>query len=153
MSPKSDPDERQAVSDAIDELNHAERRLEQRQLPTSLPTAIERSAVRFVFERAVAQAVTPSELAAHLGISRSSVTKLVGRLRRAGLVTQRPHPSDRRSKLVLPADGADGEDPLPESIRRLVGARDGGDARIISGFLEELRDVIDREDPRPRRAR
>lgn len=43
---------------------------------------------------------TPSAIAAHLGISTASTTKLLDRLARAGHVTREPHPSDRRALVI-----------------------------------------------------
>lgn len=47
-----------------------------------------------------AREVTPRALAAHLGISTASTTKLLDRLAQAGHVVRRPHPADRRSVLI-----------------------------------------------------
>jgi DNA-binding MarR family transcriptional regulator len=44
--------------------------------------------------------VTPGAIAAHLGISTASTTKLLDRLAAAGHVRRLPHPSDRRSVVV-----------------------------------------------------
>jgi DNA-binding MarR family transcriptional regulator len=44
--------------------------------------------------------VTPSFIAAHLGISTASTTKLLDRLERGGHITRRPHPSDRRALVI-----------------------------------------------------
>lgn len=148
MPEPSGRDERQAVSDAIDEVNRAESRLDRRQATDAAPTAVERAAVRYVFERATAASpVTQQELAEHLGIAASSVTSLVKRLRDAELIESVPHPTDGRKKLLLPADGADGDDPLPARIRELVRLRSSADARTINRFLEDLRDEIDRASP------
>lgn len=43
---------------------------------------------------------TPGAIAAHLGISSASTTKLLDRLERAGHVTRAPHPSDRRALAI-----------------------------------------------------
>jgi DNA-binding MarR family transcriptional regulator len=43
---------------------------------------------------------TPSEIAERLQITTASVTELVDRLERGGLVTRIPHPTDRRKLLV-----------------------------------------------------
>jgi DNA-binding MarR family transcriptional regulator len=49
---------------------------------------------------------TPSELAERLQITTASVTELVDRLQRNGLVARIPHPTDRRKLLVtLTPDG------------------------------------------------
>ncbi|MCS5478817.1 MarR family transcriptional regulator [Corynebacterium sp. YIM 101645] len=47
-----------------------------------------------------AQTVTASSLAAHLGITSASTTKLLDRLERGGHLMRRPHPSDRRSQSI-----------------------------------------------------
>ncbi|GAB3043282.1 MarR family transcriptional regulator [Sediminivirga luteola] len=44
--------------------------------------------------------VTPRMLAAHLGISTASTTKLLDRLAQAEHIVRRPHPADRRSVLI-----------------------------------------------------
>ena len=44
--------------------------------------------------------VTPGALAAHIGISAASTTKLLDRLERGGHVLRHPHPSDRRALTV-----------------------------------------------------
>ncbi|MGQ0482886.1 MAG: MarR family winged helix-turn-helix transcriptional regulator [Pseudonocardia sp.] len=49
---------------------------------------------------------TPSEIADRLRITTASVTELIDRLERAGLVSRGRHPSDRRKLLItLTADG------------------------------------------------
>lgn len=44
--------------------------------------------------------VTPGALAAHLGISTASTTKMLDRLERGGHIVRRPHPSDRRALAI-----------------------------------------------------
>lgn len=44
--------------------------------------------------------LTPKELAKHSGLAPASVTALVDRLERKGVVRRRPHPDDRRKVLV-----------------------------------------------------
>ena len=43
---------------------------------------------------------TPGAIAAHLGISTASTTKLLDRLERGGHVTREPHPTDRRALAI-----------------------------------------------------
>ncbi len=43
---------------------------------------------------------TPSAIAAHLGISTASTTKLLDRLERGGHITRESHPSDRRALVI-----------------------------------------------------
>lgn len=44
--------------------------------------------------------LTPKELAQHSGLAPASVTALVDRLERKGVVRRKPHPDDRRKVLV-----------------------------------------------------
>jgi DNA-binding MarR family transcriptional regulator len=44
--------------------------------------------------------LTPAELAEHTGVTRATITGLVDTLERAGYVTRRPHPNDRRMMSV-----------------------------------------------------
>lgn len=43
---------------------------------------------------------TPGAIAAHLGISSASTTKLLDRLEKAGHITRAPHPTDRRALAI-----------------------------------------------------
>lgn len=43
---------------------------------------------------------TPGGIAAHLGISSASTTKLLDRLEKAGHITRAPHPTDRRALAI-----------------------------------------------------
>src|SRR5690606_9894011 len=55
-------------------------------------------------EDPAAPGVTPRKLADHLGISTAAVTTLVDRLVASGHLTRTPHPTDRRSVLLLPTE-------------------------------------------------
>lgn len=148
MSEQSSADEQAAVRDSLDELRHAESRLERRRLLGERPTELDRLALRYVFDRAVAkQAVTPGELAEHLGVSRPGVTVLLDRLVAAGVVRTLPHPTDRRRKVVVPTGDADGGEAMPAGVRELIGRRTAAEARAISEFLEDLRELVDRSEP------
>lgn len=49
-------------------------------------------------------AVSPHELARHLRISTASTSKMIDRLALAGHVERRPHPTDRRARVVVLTD-------------------------------------------------
>ncbi|GAA1979654.1 MarR family transcriptional regulator [Amycolatopsis minnesotensis] len=50
--------------------------------------------------------LTPKELAKHSGLAPASVTALIDRMERKGVVRRRPHPGDRRKVLVeIDSDG------------------------------------------------
>ncbi|WP_233563729.1 MarR family transcriptional regulator [Cryobacterium tepidiphilum] len=55
--------------------------------------------------------LSPSEIAARLGITTAAATMAVDRLVKVGHVTRQPHPSDRRRLLVVPRE---------ESVRRAM---------------------------------
>ena len=44
---------------------------------------------------------TPSQLAAHTGLSSGATTAMVDRLERAGLIERHPHPHDRRGTVLV----------------------------------------------------
>lgn len=147
----SSAEERAAVRDSLDELRHAESRLERRRFLGERPSELDRLALRYVFDRAAAKhAVTPSELAQHLGVSNPNVTELLKRLESAGVVRTAAHPSDGRSKVIVPTGDADGGEVMPADVRDLIGRRSASEARAISEFLEDMRDLVDRAD-RPTR--
>lgn len=56
--------------------------------------------------------LSPSELAARLGITTAAATLAIDRLVKVGHVSRQPHPGDRRRLLVVPAE---------ESVRRAIG--------------------------------
>lgn len=148
MTDPSSAEEREAVRDSLDELRHAESRLERRRTLGERPPELDRLALRYVFDRAAAQqAVTPGELAEHLGVSNPRVTELLKRLETRGLVCTAPHPSDGRSKVVVPTGDGDGGEAMPADVRELIGRMTATEARAVSEFLEDLRDLVDRADP------
>ncbi|MFC7431939.1 MULTISPECIES: MarR family winged helix-turn-helix transcriptional regulator [unclassified Agrococcus] len=151
MVDSSSAEEQEAVLESLDELRHAENRLERRRLLGARPSELDRLALRYVWERAAAKdAVSPSELAAHLGVSNPNVTELLKRLTAAGVVQTAAHPTDRRRKVILPTGDADGGELLPVEMRELIGRRSASEARTITEFLEEMRDLVDRAEPRER---
>lgn len=149
MTDPSSTDEQDAVRESLDELRHAESRLERRRQLAEQPTEIERLALRYVVDRAaLQQAATPGELAQHLGVPNPKVTRLLQRLEASGVVETLPHPTDRRSKVVVPIAGVGDGESMPAAVRELIGRRSTNDARAISDFLEDLRDLVDRTDSR-----
>ena len=92
--------------------------------------------------------VSPHDVARHLRISTASTTKLLDRLSASGHVERRPHPRDRRARVIVLTD---------ESRRaffrhfgeRLQGMRGVADRyaddelALITRFLGELGDVLD----------
>ncbi len=60
-----------------------------------------RPAHGFAFSRLAPDGATGQELAEHLGVTRSAASQMIDELEERGYVRRRPHPSDRRGKLVV----------------------------------------------------
>ena len=115
-------------------------------------------ALRFLLKRqAEGEPVTPAELGALLKLKSSSVTVMLDRLTVAGWVTRRPHPSDRRSLVIIATPGADEEvrHTLEAMHRRMLeAAGDLGEreAVVVCEFLGRMSIAIgalDRSDGAP----
>lgn len=139
----------ESVAHATERLRLAESRLARRRQADCGPSENARAAMRFVYERAdTGEDVTPTSIAEHLGVSTAAVTGMLDRLRVGGLVTFRAHPSDGRSKLVVPIDRSvdiDEVDPLTAKIRRLADGLSEEATAQIAGFLEAVADEVDQE--------
>lgn len=96
------------------------------------------------------RAVTPRELASALHISTASTTKLLDRLTGSGHLSRTPHPTDRRSLVVVATEHAHREvrERLSEMHRRMAEiVRDVPEqARpAVAGFLRQMAAQLDRE--------
>ena len=87
--------------------------------------------------------LTPGELGHRLGLTSGGVTALAGRLIDAGHVARRPHPRDRRMR-VLSAT-AEGEAHLAQHVKpvlapaeRLLPWLSDSDAALLERFLDSL---------------
>lgn len=92
--------------------------------------------------------VSPHDVARHLRISTASTTKLLDRLSESGHLERRPHPSDRRARIVVLTDASRAEfyRHFGERLRgmREVTARYSEDElRVVARFLGEMSDQID----------
>ena len=94
--------------------------------------------------------VQPRELAAHLGISTASTTKLLDRLAASGHLVRVVHPNDRRSVLIESTPHARGQ--IRERLARMH-ARMAEIARgvppesrpAVRAFLDAMSDELDHE--------
>lgn len=80
--------------------------------------------------------LTPTDLAARLGITTAAMTTSIDRLAALGHATRVPNPADRRGVLVVPT---------PESTRRAMDSilpMVSGIDRVLDEFTEEERAVI-----------
>ncbi|MDI3330782.1 MAG: MarR family winged helix-turn-helix transcriptional regulator [Micrococcus sp.] len=109
-------------------------------------------ALRYVIahERA-REAVTPRALAAYLGISTASTTKLLDRLGRSGHLRRDPHPRDRRSVVVVATDRAHAEvrERLARMHRRMLEVAEAvpeASRPDVARFLDAMADCLSAED-------
>ncbi|MFG6402706.1 MULTISPECIES: MarR family winged helix-turn-helix transcriptional regulator [unclassified Microbacterium] len=134
---------------AAELLRLSEARLTRRRQTNCGPSENARAAMRFILERAdIGDDVTPSEIAAHLGVSGASVTAMLDRLHAGGLISFAQNPRDRRSKLVVPFDRSvdpDDIDPITASIRAFAADLSPDAAEQIAVFLERVREAVDQE--------
>jgi DNA-binding MarR family transcriptional regulator len=91
--------------------------------------------------------LTPGMLAKRLGISTASTTVLIDRLERSGHLARRPHPTDRRSLVVVSTTDSDAEvrKTLGRMHRAMIDVVDALDpeelvavARFLGGMIEAV---------------
>jgi DNA-binding MarR family transcriptional regulator len=84
--------------------------------------------------------LTPGELGHRLGLTSGGVTALAGRLIDAGHVVRRPHPTDRRMRVLMATE--EGERHLAECMEPVLAPGDralawlsGDDCAVLDRFL------------------
>lgn len=101
-------------------------------------------ALRFLLRRqGDGDPATPAELGAFLRLKSSSVTVMLDRMTVAGWVTRQPHPTDRRSLVIVATTGADDEvrHTLDAMHRRMLEAAQGlgaREAQVVLDFLGRM---------------
>ncbi|MBY0687691.1 MarR family transcriptional regulator [Microbacterium marinilacus] len=80
--------------------------------------------------------VTPGAIAAHLGISTASTTKLLDRLADGGHIRRLPHPSDRRSLAIEVTEET------RRSARASVGRSHARRFDVVAGLTAEERETL-----------
>jgi len=91
--------------------------------------------------------ITPSAIAAHLGISSASTTKLLDRLESGGHIVRARHPNDRRALAISITDET--KEAAMQTVGRLQAKRFHAAARLTSEeravvvrFLDDMTDQI-----------
>jgi DNA-binding MarR family transcriptional regulator len=91
--------------------------------------------------------ITPSAIAAHLGISSASTTKLLDRLEAGGHIMRTPHPNDRRALAITVTEET--REAAMQTVGRLQAKRFHAAARLTSEeratvirFLDDMTDQI-----------
>lgn len=94
--------------------------------------------------------ITQEELAMHIGVDKSNVTRTLAHLEADGYVERRPHPTDRRSVQVYPTDQA------YEMLPAIVEVQSDWRAVLTQGLSaeekEQLADLLERVEDNIRRA-
>jgi DNA-binding MarR family transcriptional regulator len=90
--------------------------------------------------------LSPSELAARLGVSTAAATQVVDRLVEVGHVDRRPHPHDRRRVVVVPRPASVGRAmaelmPMIGGVARAADALTDPERATVLRFLDEVREV------------
>jgi DNA-binding MarR family transcriptional regulator len=94
------------------------------------------------------ETVSPHDVAHHLRISTASTTKLLDRLSASGHLERRPHPRDRRARIVVLTD-ASREQFLRHFGATLAAMRGAAEQftqselGVITKFLDEVAEAID----------
>ncbi|MFI6423829.1 MarR family winged helix-turn-helix transcriptional regulator [Promicromonospora sp. NPDC050880] len=97
----ADVDQVVRVLEALRRWREAERRMSEASRAYMKLGETDMKAVRFVIAlQNQGRVATPGAIAAHLGITTASTTKLIDRLVAGGHVRRFPHPSDRRSLAI-----------------------------------------------------
>lgn len=91
--------------------------------------------------------VSPHDIASHLAISTASTTKLLDRLTLSGHLERRPHPRDRRARVVVLSQAARSEfyEHFGARLRRMRAAMDGYsdvELRACVRFLADMEDAL-----------
>ncbi|WOQ69981.1 MarR family transcriptional regulator [Microbacterium limosum] len=104
------------------------------------------------------RSVSPGELTRYLAVSTASMTAILDRLEKSGHVKRMPHPSDRRSLLVVATVDSDSE------VRATLGAMhdrmldavidlSAEESAVVIDCLTRLQDAVDQVQPEEVRPR
>jgi DNA-binding MarR family transcriptional regulator len=108
-------------------------------------------ALRYLLRaKATGERVGPKDLSRVLGITTASTTSLIDRLVASGHVRREPHPTDRRSLVIVPTVATDSEvrATLGHMHRRMMEVAESmsaEDARVVITFLRRMSAAIGAE--------
>lgn len=149
-----DPEARTGV-DALNALRRyrvAETAMRRRTRAALRMNETDMMALRFIVNaERESRAVSPKDLAVHLGISSASTTVLVDRLVASGHVSRAKHPSDGRAVVlaVTPTTHADMQETFGDMHRRMMAVAkqlDPTEATIVTAFLEQMSQAVSPEE-------
>jgi DNA-binding MarR family transcriptional regulator len=105
-------------------------------------------ALRYLLRvQASGQSAVPKDLSQFLGITSASTTSLIDRLVASGHVRREPHPTDRRSVVVVPTVESDREVrvTLGSMHRRMMMVAEtlsAEEARVVVDFLQRMTEAL-----------
>lgn len=106
-------------------------------------------ALRYLLRaKSAGERVGPKDLSRMLGITTASTTSLIDRLVLSGHVRREPHPTDRRSLVIVPTTATDTEvrDTLGQMHRKMLEVAEGltpDECRVIVTFLKNMAEALD----------
>jgi DNA-binding MarR family transcriptional regulator len=106
-------------------------------------------ALRYLLRaQASGQRVGPKDLSRTLGITTASTTSLIDRLVGSGHVRREPHPTDRRSLVIVPTAATDTEvrATLGEMHRRMLSVAEqlsAEESRTVINFLRRMTEALE----------
>ena len=94
------------------------------------------------------ETVSPHQLAEHLRISTASTTKLLDRLTLSGHLERKPHPHDRRARIVVLTQASRDDfykhfSVRLRAMRGVTEAYDEAELKVIAQFMGELGRALD----------
>jgi len=106
-----------------------------------------RTQTSMIESSAAGETMSPTDLSKRLHISTASTTLLVDRLVHSGHVTRSPHPTDRRSVLLVATQSSNDEvqstlGTMHEQMMEIASGLSIADAGIILGFLRRMNVVV-----------
>jgi DNA-binding MarR family transcriptional regulator len=90
--------------------------------------------------------LSPSEIAARLGVTTAAATTIVDRLARVGHVHRQSNEHDRRGVLVVPEPGSvrralDVIRPMVQAVDEALGEFDEAEQRAITAYLQRVLEI------------
>lgn len=91
--------------------------------------------------------VSPHDIADHLAISSASTTKLLDRLTVSGHLERRPHPHDRRARVIVLTDAARADfyrhfGERMQRMRQAIAVYSDDELRTIVRFLADMEEAL-----------
>ena len=105
-------------------------------------------ALRYLLRaQADGERVGPKDLSRMLGITTASTTSLLDRLVGSGHVRREPHPTDRRSLVIVPTVATDSEvratlGGMPRRMRSVAEELRSAEAQIVVSFLRRMSEAV-----------